>query len=243
MCNRAGHVALHCYHCFDNSYYSEKSTAMQTYFSTQQALIDPNWYTNTGATNHLTSDLANLNVHSEEYLGSDQIRVGNGKGLSIAHTGTTSLSTPHSSFLLKNVLHVPKITKNLISVQKFTHNTDTFMEFHPSYFLVKDQPTKKLLHKGPSKHGLYAFTTSSNSTRPLALIGERASIDSWHSRLGHPAFKVVSRILSKFSLPVVRNNNGHISCPACLSSKSKQLAFSPSPTRVNNPLELIYTDV
>ena len=52
----------------------------------------------------------------------------------------------------------------------------------------------------------------------------------------------MSRILSKFSLPVIRKNNGHMSCPACLSSKSKQLAFSPSPTRVNNPLELIYTD-
>jgi hypothetical protein len=216
---------------------------MQAYFSTQQAPNDPNWYTDTGATHHLTSNLANLNVHSKEYLGSDQIWVGNGKGLSVAHTGTTTLSTPHSSFLLKNVLHVPKITKNLIYVQKFTCDTNTFMEFHPSYFLVKDRLTKKLLHTGPSKHGLYAFTTSSPSTNPLALIGECASIDRWHSRLGHPAFKVVSRILSKFSLPIVRNNNGHMSCPACLSSKSKQLSFSPSPTRVNNPLELIYTDV
>uniref|UniRef100_A0A2N9HUY1 Uncharacterized protein n=1 Tax=Fagus sylvatica TaxID=28930 RepID=A0A2N9HUY1_FAGSY len=68
VCNRTGHVALHCYHRFDNSYYSEKSADMQAYFSTQQAPTDPNWYTDTGATNHLTSDLANLNVHSEEYF-------------------------------------------------------------------------------------------------------------------------------------------------------------------------------
>jgi hypothetical protein len=69
VCNHTGHVALHCYHRFDNSYYSEQSAAMQAYFSTQQA---PAWYTNTGATNHLTSDLSNLNVHSKEYLGSDR---------------------------------------------------------------------------------------------------------------------------------------------------------------------------
>uniref|UniRef100_A0A2N9FGM0 Reverse transcriptase Ty1/copia-type domain-containing protein n=1 Tax=Fagus sylvatica TaxID=28930 RepID=A0A2N9FGM0_FAGSY len=92
VCNRTSHVALHCYHRFDNSYYSEKSADMQAYFSTQQAPTDPNWYTDTGATNHLTSDLANLNVHSEEYLGSDQIRVGNGKGLSVAHTGRIYIS-------------------------------------------------------------------------------------------------------------------------------------------------------
>uniref|UniRef100_A0A2N9ID99 Reverse transcriptase Ty1/copia-type domain-containing protein n=1 Tax=Fagus sylvatica TaxID=28930 RepID=A0A2N9ID99_FAGSY len=97
VCNRTGHVALHCYHRFDNSYYSEKSADMQAYFSTQQAPTDPNWYTDTGATNHLTSDLANLNVHSEEYLGSDQIRVGNGKGLSVAHTAVPALSSPAQS--------------------------------------------------------------------------------------------------------------------------------------------------
>ena len=72
---------------------------MQAYFSTQQGPTDPNWYIDIGATNHLTSNLANLNVYSKEYLGSDHIRVGNGKGLSIAHIGTTTLSTPHALFL------------------------------------------------------------------------------------------------------------------------------------------------
>uniref|UniRef100_A0A2N9H017 Retroviral polymerase SH3-like domain-containing protein n=1 Tax=Fagus sylvatica TaxID=28930 RepID=A0A2N9H017_FAGSY len=96
VCNRADHVALHCYHRFDNSYYSERSAVMQAYFSTQQAPNDPNWYTDTGATHHLTSNLANLNVHSKEYLGSDQIWVGNGKGLSVAHTGYKCLHHPSS---------------------------------------------------------------------------------------------------------------------------------------------------
>uniref|UniRef100_A0A2N9FGA9 Retrotransposon Copia-like N-terminal domain-containing protein n=1 Tax=Fagus sylvatica TaxID=28930 RepID=A0A2N9FGA9_FAGSY len=80
--------------------------------STQQASSDLNWYSDIGATNHLTSDLANLNVHAEEYLGSDQIRIGNSKGL-----------------------------------------------------------------PGPSKDGLYPFTTKPTSSCPLTLLGERASID------------------------------------------------------------------
>ena len=114
------------------------------------------------------------------------------------------------------------------------------MEFHPSCFLVKDHPTKTLLLHGSSKDGRYPFTTKATSSSPLALLGERASIDRWHSKLGHPAFKVVSKILSKFNLPVVRNNNGPMSCP---TSKSKQLVFFSSPTGVKNLLELIYTDV
>jgi hypothetical protein len=103
-----------------------------------------------------------------------------------------------------------------------------------------DHPTKTLLLHGPSKDGRYPFTTKATSSSPLALLGERASIDRWHSKLGHPAFKVVSRILSKFNLPVVRNNNGPMSCP---TSKSKQLVFFSSSTRVKNLLELIYTNV
>jgi hypothetical protein len=87
-------LALHCYHRFDNSYYSEQSATMEAYYNTNTVVSDPNWYTDTGATHHLTSDLANLNVHVEDYPGSDQIRVGNSEGLLVAHIGKTKLSTP-----------------------------------------------------------------------------------------------------------------------------------------------------
>uniref|UniRef100_A0A2N9H9G4 Reverse transcriptase Ty1/copia-type domain-containing protein n=1 Tax=Fagus sylvatica TaxID=28930 RepID=A0A2N9H9G4_FAGSY len=46
-----------------------------------QAAFDLNWYSDFGATHHLTNDLANLNVRAEEYTGSEGIRVGNGKSL------------------------------------------------------------------------------------------------------------------------------------------------------------------
>jgi hypothetical protein len=154
---------------------------MQAYYSNTQPAPDPNWYTDIGATHHLTSDLANLNVHAEDYTGTDQIRVGNGKGLPVAHIGTTSLSTPHSSLLLKDVLHVPQITKNLISVQNFTSVTNTFFEFHPTYFLVKDRPTKKLLLHGLSSNGLYSFSSSKTHSPPSGFLGELTSIDGWHS--------------------------------------------------------------
>uniref|UniRef100_A0A2N9GZQ2 Reverse transcriptase Ty1/copia-type domain-containing protein n=1 Tax=Fagus sylvatica TaxID=28930 RepID=A0A2N9GZQ2_FAGSY len=75
---------------------------VQAFVATPQASPDPNWYTDTGATHHLTSDFGNLNMRSKEYHGLEQIRVGNGKGLSIHHIGDTLLSTPHSNFLLRN---------------------------------------------------------------------------------------------------------------------------------------------
>ena len=111
---------------------------MHALFTTPQSTFDLNKYPDSGTTHHLTANLAKLNVRANEYQDSDQIRIGNGLGLSVKHIGSTKLSTPTSSFILHDVLHVPYITKNLISVHKFTTNINTSIEFHPTYFIVKD---------------------------------------------------------------------------------------------------------
>jgi hypothetical protein len=172
-----------------------------------------------------------------------QIKIGHGIGFSVQHVGTAHLSTPNFNFVLLDVLHVPNICKNLISVQKFTQDTNTFFELHPSHFLLKDRATGKLLLHRPSNHGFYPISYSVNKSHaPSALVGERASTSQWHSRLGHPALKIVCRVLSAFHLPV-SSNNGSYSCSTCLGSKSKQLAFSVSTIRSNCPIELIFSDV
>jgi len=111
VCNRYGHVALDCYNRFNEAYTREQPSQAQAYLSAPSSNTYQNWYPDSGATHHLTSDLANLNIKAEDYLGSDQIRIGNGKGLSIKHIGTTRLSTPISHFDLHDILHVPHITK------------------------------------------------------------------------------------------------------------------------------------
>uniref|UniRef100_A0A2N9I5M9 Reverse transcriptase Ty1/copia-type domain-containing protein n=1 Tax=Fagus sylvatica TaxID=28930 RepID=A0A2N9I5M9_FAGSY len=47
---------------------------MQALLATPQQTTDPNWYPDSGATHHVTSDLANLNIRADEYQGSEQIR-------------------------------------------------------------------------------------------------------------------------------------------------------------------------
>jgi transposase InsO family protein len=118
------------------------------------------------------------------------------------------------------------------------------MDFRPSCFRVQALDSGKTLLCGPSKDGLYPFPLlpSKASSHPTALFGERTSIHQWHSRLGHPAFRVITQIISKFGLPV-NSNKSDFSYSACLSSKSKQLPFSLSRTQIKSPLELIYSDV
>jgi len=48
------------------------------------------------------------------------------------------LHTPSSVIHLNKILHVPKATKNLLSVHRLARDNNAFLEFHPSYFSIKD---------------------------------------------------------------------------------------------------------
>jgi hypothetical protein len=108
---------------------------------------------------------------SEPYLGNDNLHVGDGKGLPISHLGHTKIYTPHCSFTLSNVLHVPAITKPLLSVQKFCLDNNVYFEFHTRVFYVKDLNTHEILLSGQSKDGLYALPSlpSRQFLKPIGL--------------------------------------------------------------------------
>jgi histone deacetylase 1/2 len=95
------------------------------------------WFPDTNANQHVTPDLAGL-AASEPYLSNDNLHVGDGKGLPISHIGHTKIHTPHHSFTLSNVLHVPAIRKHLLSIQKFYLDNNVYFDFHPFVFYVKD---------------------------------------------------------------------------------------------------------
>jgi histone deacetylase 1/2 len=78
--------------------------------------------------------MSNLNIQSNDFSGNEQICIGDGSGLKITHTGTASLSTSFSSFVLNNILVLPQSTKNLLSVQKFAQDNNVYFEFHNVFF-------------------------------------------------------------------------------------------------------------
>lgn len=60
------------------SHFNQGSSPNALYAS--QSYPNEIWYPDTGATNHITPDLANLSLHSD-HNGNDKVKVGNGKGL------------------------------------------------------------------------------------------------------------------------------------------------------------------
>ena len=61
-------------------------------FVAQSSFSDLSWFVDSGATNHITSNLNNLSLHTP-YNGGDKVAIGNGKKLLITHVSTSHLCT------------------------------------------------------------------------------------------------------------------------------------------------------
>ena len=99
-----------------------------------------NWLLDSGATHHITSDLANLSLH-QPYHGNDEVLIGDGSGLAISQTGSSFLPSYSRPLALHKVLYVPNIHKNLISVYRLCNSNQVSVEFFPAHFQVKDLST------------------------------------------------------------------------------------------------------
>jgi hypothetical protein len=237
VCFMLGHTTDRCWNKYDENYVHDSrhvaAAAVNTY------MVDPNWYTDIGATDHIMGELEKLALW-EKYHGAEQIHTVDGAGMDICHVGETTIHTQHRDLKLKNILHVPQATKNLDSVHCFTTDNNVFLEFHPFFFLIKNRIMRRPLFRGRCHKGLYPLPTS--FTRQ-AIGVSKPSFHKWHSRLGHPAVHIVHKVISLHNLPCHSEVNKDSVCDACQQAKSHQLSYPKSTSVSSQPLELVYSDV
>ena len=148
---------VRCYHRFDINFqgYNLNMDTVQTnkpnaknpvqaMMASPSTISNEAWFFDTSAIHHLPQSVDTLS-NVRPYMGNDKVIVGNGKHLRILHTNTTLFDSSFKTFQLRQVLHVSYIATNLIRVSQFGVDNNTFFEFHPRLFFVKDQVTKKIL--------------------------------------------------------------------------------------------------
>lgn len=183
-----------------------------------------------GASYHLTPDLDNLS-HRQEYHGPDDVTISNGNTLSISHVGSSSPTIKNRNFHLHNIFHVPAVCTNLLSVSSFTNTNNVSIEFFPSYFHIKDIPTRTLLHTGPNNGGIYTLnmTNIPASSKPSSAF--LCSLSTWHARLAYASIRTVRQALSQSHIK--SSDNNFSLCHACSVSKSHKLPFVRSSFQVS----------
>jgi hypothetical protein len=75
--------------------------------------VDNNWYIDTCAMDHITSELDKLTMR-DRYHGSEQVHTASRSGMEINHIGHNTSHSSTSKIHLKNILHVPQANKILI---------------------------------------------------------------------------------------------------------------------------------
>lgn len=135
ICNKAGHSALTCIQYRPNN--TPPIDDLPSAFSAMSMSgvpYAPTWFPDTGANNHMTADDSSF-ANRQAYNGTDQVTVANGTTLPISGIGNMNISTPSSTFKLRNVL--PNLKANLLSVSRFTQDNDCLFEFNSSGFSIK----------------------------------------------------------------------------------------------------------
>jgi hypothetical protein len=105
--------------------------------------------------------------------------------------------------------------------------------------LIKDQVTRRIIHRGMCVGGLYPLISSLSKH---AFFTAKPSQSQWHSRLGHPSLVIVRQIISKHKLPCVRDSSSISVCDPCQQAKS-QLPYPISTSVSTLSPQLVFSDV
>lgn len=141
----------------------------------------------TGATDHVTGELEKLTVH-DKYHGDEQVHMASGTGMKINHVGHSTLHSLVNKLHLNNILHVPNANKSLVSVNRLARDNNIFLEFHPDRLFIKEQVTRRTLHRGRCEGGLYPLKPHPNKQVHGVF---RPATSLWHHRLGHASTPIV----------------------------------------------------
>jgi hypothetical protein len=199
------------------------------------------WYMDTGAETHMTSNSGNLcSSHFPSFSTPSNIVVGNGPLLPVTHTDSVTFPATCGPLHLNNVLVSPHLIKNLISVRQFTIENRCSIEFDPSGFSVKDLKTQNVIVRCNSSGPLYPLLSS--VFRPLALTGGVSSSTLWHRRLGHLGHEALSSLGSSCAITCNKSNSEHL-CHACQLGRHVCLPFPTSSSRAINNFDIIHCDL
>jgi hypothetical protein len=182
-----------------------------------------------------------MNRHSSDTA---QSWAANGACMDIVHIGNYVFPSSTHPLQLNQVLHVPHAHKQLVTIHRFNLDNNTFFELHhPLFILIKDQVTRMVLLRGPSRGCPYPLPPLSSPTHKLILSAIKLSLQWWHHRLGHPSRDIVLRVLRANNLSCFGLDSKESICDACLLAKTRQLPYPQSCSQSATPFDLISSDV
>jgi hypothetical protein len=198
--------------------------------------ISSEWFLDSACCNHMTDNPHLTSAHTPPVL--PTITTADGSAMTVSHVG--SISTPNLS--VSDVFCVPKLHLNLLSVGQLTE-LGLNLFFSSRGCLVQDSWTGQIVGTARKVGRLFELTSlhfPSSSVSTL-VIAASASIELWHSRLGHVSLPRIQTLVSKGLLGLV--SSSPFDCMPCQLGKQPTLPFNNSESIASATFDLIHSDV
>lgn len=195
-----------------------------------------------GSTSHMLKDRELFAILDEGEKG--QAGCANATQAAIEGVGTAQLwvddseGTPRK-ITLNGAFYVPSYCRNLLSVRKL-YDGGAKVDFNPSMPVLR------------AKNGtIFPMLTDSNlyvlACKPViraqGLVSSRASLTTWHERLGHNNRRDVLKLRGRVDGLDIDDETMDV-CTECESHKAKRAAISRTVgTRADAPLDVVHMDV
>lgn len=209
-------------------------------------LATPNsneWYMDSGASSHMTSNTGTLCLYNPSPTSPSHIVVGDGSRIPITSIGSTYLHHPNHSFVLNDVHVSPHIIKDLILARRFARDNSCSVCLDPFGFSVKDYQTRIEIARCNSSGDLYPFSAESLPSTALAhtFVASTSSTELWHRRLRHLSHDALLRLAQATVIPPPKGVS--TLCHACQLGRHTHLPFVNNFTRATAKFELIHCDL
>lgn len=202
--------------------------------STDIKHIDGSWIMDSGATDHMTSDLnllSNVSVVTSDIT----IKLPTGDVAHISHIRDVKLG---NGLILLGVLYVPEFHHNLLSIHKLALDNACQVLFYPTQCIIMSAENREIKGTGILQNGLYYLVDTEKSCNVAQT--DESSYETWHNRLGHaPKAKILS-IPSVKSL--LKNVPSHM-CVTCSLARFTKLPIAVSSSHAPEPFHLIHADI
>ncbi|KAK9751154.1 hypothetical protein RND81_02G246000 [Saponaria officinalis] len=206
-----------------------------------QTVNKNDWIIDSGATNHMTSQLETLENVKELSKGL-KINLPDGRYVQVTHKGDITLK---NGLKLKGVLYVPEFRQNLMSVQRLAKENQCYITFCDSHCYVQEYSKGGIKELGKTDSGLYYFkdykkqnkTCEGSNSRGIVSASCRSNAKSesvkesvkacnenslvnkksvddytlWHKRLGHAPWSKIKYLSHLQHLKV--DKNACLICP------------------------------
>jgi hypothetical protein len=195
------------------------SASNPTFFVTPS--ISSEWFLDSVCCNHMMDNPHLISVYTPPVL--PTITIADGSAITVSHVD--SISTPNLS--VSNVFSVPKLHLNLLSVGQLTE-LGLNLFFSSRGYLVQDSRTGQIVRTARKVGRLFELTSLHFpfSSVSASVIAASASIELWHSRLGHVSLPCIKTLVSRSLLGSVSSSS--FDCMPCQLGKQPALPFNNS---------------